>query len=115
MIKLIKCLSRMMGYKIAMVKIGGQPQLPGVTIDGDKELLRYLDITGYSFKKEPLKRTFPKDVEFEPIKPLTDEQLKALGFTINVDVTDCKNYKEASKIMDQINNKEVKIQVWKKS
>jgi len=68
----------MMGYKIAMVKIGGQPQLPGVVIDGDKELLRYLDITGYSFKKEPLKRTFPK-----------------------------------SKIMEQINNKEVKIQVWK--
>lgn len=115
MIKLIKWLSHMMGYKIAMVKIGGQPQLPGVAIDGDKELLRYLDITGYSFKKEPLKRTFPNPKIMEQIKPLTDEQLKALGFTINVDVADCKNYKEAPKIMEQINNKEVKIQVWRKS
>jgi hypothetical protein len=63
-----------MGYKIAMIKIG-----PGLTIEGDKELLRYVDITGYSFKKEPLKRTFPKFVEHEPIKPLTLEQLKEIG------------------------------------
>jgi hypothetical protein len=63
-----------MGYKIAMIKIG-----PGLTIEGDKELLRYVDITGYSFKKEPLKRTFPKFVEPEPIKPLTLEQLKEIG------------------------------------
>jgi hypothetical protein len=27
-----------------------------IDIEGDKELLRYTDITGYSFKKEPLKR-----------------------------------------------------------
>lgn len=67
MVKLIKWLSHMMGYKIVMVKIGGQPQLPGVTIDGDKELLRYLDITGYSFKKEPLKRNFPNPKIMEQI------------------------------------------------
>jgi hypothetical protein len=74
MIKLIKWISHKMGYKIAMIKIG-----PGLTIEGDKELLRYVDITGYSFKKEPLKRTFPKFVEPEPIKPLTLEQLKEIG------------------------------------
>jgi hypothetical protein len=31
------------------------------------------------FKKEPLKRLYPKFVEPEPIKPLTHEQLKELG------------------------------------
>ena len=40
MIKLIKWISHKMGYKIIMIKIGGE--VPGVTIDGDKELLRYL-------------------------------------------------------------------------
>jgi hypothetical protein len=61
-----------------MIKIG-----PGLIIEGDKELLKYVDITGYSFKKEPLKRIFPKFVEPEPIKPLTPEQLKELGITPN--------------------------------
>ena len=112
MIKLIKWLTHKMGYKIAMIKIGGE--IPGITIDGDKELLRYVDITGYSFKKEPLKRTYPKFVESEPIKPLTPKQLKELGITINVDVTDCKNYKEASKVQEQIINGDVKINVIKK-
>ena len=74
-----------MGYKIAMIKIGGE--VPGLTIDGDKELLQYVDITGYTFKKEPIKRTYPKFVEPEPIKPLTPEQLKELGITINVDLS----------------------------
>jgi hypothetical protein len=49
------------------------------TIEGDKELLRYVDISGYFFKKKPIKRTHPKFVEPEPIKPLTSEQLKELG------------------------------------
>ena len=61
-----------------MIKIGNEKS-PGLTIEGDKELLRYVDIVGYSFKKEPLKRTFPKFVEPEPIKPLTSEQLKEVG------------------------------------
>lgn len=77
MVKIIKWLSHKMGYKIAMIKIGGE--IPGLTINGDKELLRYVDITGYTFKKEPLKRTYPKFVEPESIKPLTSEQLKELG------------------------------------
>ena len=112
MIKIIKWLSHKMGFKIAMIKIGGE--VPGLTIDGDKELLRYIDITGYAFKKDPLKRTYPKFVEREPIKPLTYEQLKELELTINVDVTDCKNFKEASKVQDQIINGDVKINIFKK-
>jgi len=77
MIKIIKWLSHKMGFKIAMIKIGGK--VPGIIIDGDKELLRYVDITGYTFKKDPLKRTYPKFVKPEPIKPLTYEQLKEIG------------------------------------
>jgi hypothetical protein len=76
-VKFIKWVSHKMGYKIVMIKIGGE--VPGITIDGDKELLQYVDITGYTFKKEPLKRTYPKFIEPEPIKPLTPEQLKEIG------------------------------------
>jgi len=111
MIKIIKWLSHKMGFKIAMIKIGGE--IPSIIIDGDKELLRYIDITGYTFKKDPLKRTYSKFVEPEPIKPLTPEQLKELGITINVDVTDCKSFKEASKVQDQIINGDVKINIIK--
>jgi len=74
---IVKWLANKLGFKIAMIKIGGE--IPGITIDGDKELLKYVDITGYTFKKEPLKRIYPKFVEPEPIKPLTKEQLKELG------------------------------------
>jgi hypothetical protein len=28
------------------------------TIEGDKELIRYVDVIGYFFKKEPIKRTY---------------------------------------------------------
>ena len=42
------------------------------------------------------------------------QQLKELGITINVDVTDCKNFKEASKVQDQIINGDVKINIIKK-
>ena len=79
-VKFIKWLSNKFGYKIAMIKISSSSSLK---IEGDKELLRYVDITGYSFKKEPLKRTYPKFTEPEPIKPLTTEQLKELGITPN--------------------------------
>jgi hypothetical protein len=79
-IKFIKWISNKFGYKIAMIKISSSS---GLKIEGDKELLRYVDITGYSFKKEPLKRTYPKFIEPEPIKPLTTEQLKELGITPN--------------------------------
>jgi hypothetical protein len=109
MVKIIKWFANKLGYKIVMLKA-----LNGTTdFQGDKELFRYVDISGYFFKKEPLKRTYPKFVEPEPIKPLTPEQLKELGITINVDVTDCKNFKEASKVQDQIINGDVKINIIK--
>lgn len=49
---MIKWICNRLGFKIVMVKIGNQ----SIQIEGDKELIRYTDITGYSFKKEPLKR-----------------------------------------------------------
>lgn len=74
-VKLIKWISNKFGYKIAMLKASNGT----TTVEGNIELLRYVDISGYFFNKEPLKRTYPKFVEPEPIKPLTSEQLKDLG------------------------------------
>ena len=49
---LIKWLANLFGYKIGMIKIRkGQ-----TTVEGDKEILRYLDISGYIFQKEPINR-----------------------------------------------------------
>jgi len=74
-ILIIKWLANKLGYKIAMLKAAN-----GTTIiEGDKELLKYVDIFGYFFKKEPLKRIVPKPSEPEPIKSLTAEQLKEIG------------------------------------
>ena len=75
--KFIKWLSKGFGYKIVMLKAKNGT----TTIEGDKELLRYVDVSGYFFKKEPLKRTYPKVKEPELIKPLTPEQLKELGLS----------------------------------
>lgn len=91
-VKFIKWLANKFGYKIAMVKA-----LNGTTtIEGDNELLRYTDLSGYFFKKEPLKRVTPSkaptsakemwlvdptpDVsKVQPITKLTPEQLKEIG------------------------------------
>ena len=64
------------------------------------------------FKKDILKREYPKPPQPLAMKPLTPEQLKELGIHINVDVTDCKNYKEASMVQDLILNKKVKINIF---
>ena len=50
--KLGRYLLKSLGFHIAMIKISNGT----ITIEGDKELLKYNDITGYTFKKEPLKR-----------------------------------------------------------
>lgn len=56
-IKLIKWLSYIFGYKIVMLKSG-----KGITIiEGDREVYPYVDISGYFFKKEPLKRIIDKN------------------------------------------------------
>jgi hypothetical protein len=57
--RFIKWLSNKFGYKIVMIKIGTK-ETSGIFINGDKELLRYVDITGYTFKKDPLKRELNK-------------------------------------------------------
>ena len=117
-VKLIKWISTKFGYKIAMLKAANGT----TTVEGNIELLRYVDISGYFFKKEPLKRNYPTSVlypsafvEPEPIKPLTHQQLKELGLTIDVDVTDCKNFKDALKVQEQIVNGDVKINIIKKN
>jgi len=104
---IVKWFANKLGYKIVMLKA----EKGTTTIEGDKELLRYVDTSGYFFKKEPLKRTYPKFVEPKRIKPLSKEQIKELGLLINVDVTDCKNFKEASKVQEQIINGDVKINI----
>jgi hypothetical protein len=127
-VKLIKWVSNKFGYKIAMIKIAGET--PGITSEGDIELLRYVDIMGYTFKKEPLSRIqaskaptsakemfltepVPNIVNVKPITKLSSKQLKDLGLSIDVDVTNCKNYKDASKVQDQIINGDVKINIMK--
>ena len=48
----IKWLAPRFGYKITLLK-----SVKGTTtVEGDIELLRYLDISGYFFKKEPFDR-----------------------------------------------------------
>ena len=122
----IKWLANRFGYKIAMLKAAKGT----TTIEGNIELLKYVDISGYFFKKEPISRIqasrtprsakemflaepVPNIDNVEPITKLTHQQLKELGLTIDVDVTDCKNFKEASKVQDQIINGDVKINIIK--
>ena len=50
--KFIKWISNKFGYKIVMLKAKNG----STTIEGDKEVLPYVDISGYFFKKEPIKR-----------------------------------------------------------
>jgi hypothetical protein len=125
-VKLIKWVSNKFGYKIVMLKAANGT----TTIEGDIDVLRYVDVSGYFFKKQPLSRiqtskapTSAKEMFLaEPtpnidnvklITKLTPKQLKELGLTIDVDVTNCKNYKEASKVQDQIINGDVKINIIK--
>ena len=48
----IKWLANRFGYKITLLKSGKGT----TTVEGDRELLLYLDISGYFFKKEPFDR-----------------------------------------------------------
>lgn len=53
-VKFIKWLANIFGYKIAMLKANN-----GTTyIEGDMDLIRYVDVVGYFFKKQPLKRKY---------------------------------------------------------
>jgi hypothetical protein len=48
----VKWLANRFGYKIVMLKAKNG----STTIEGNKEVLPYVDISGYFFKKEPIKR-----------------------------------------------------------
>ena len=48
----VKWLANRFGYKIIMLKAGNGT----TTIEGNIELLKYVDVSGYFFKKEPLSR-----------------------------------------------------------
>ncbi len=91
-VKLIKWVSNKFGYKIAMLKAANGT----TTVEGDIELIRYVDISGYFFKKEPISRIqasktprsakemflaepVPNIDNDKPIVKLTSEQLKDLG------------------------------------
>ena len=63
-VKFIKWLSNKFGYKIVMLK--GKNGV--TTIEGDKEVLPYVDISGYFFKKEPLRRNVEKDEHLKMLK-----------------------------------------------
>ena len=63
-VKLIKWISNKLGFKIVMVRIGNG----NIDIEGDKELMRYTDISGYTFKKEPIKRKWHTKLKHQPIK-----------------------------------------------
>ena len=56
-VKFIKWLSNKFGYKIVMLKAKNGT----TTIEGDREVLPYVDISGYFFKKEPLRRNVVKN------------------------------------------------------
>lgn len=51
-VKIIKWLSNRLGYQITLIKASNGKTI----IDGDKKLLRYLDIIGYISNKRPIKR-----------------------------------------------------------
>jgi hypothetical protein len=91
-ILILKWVSNKLGYKSSFIKISNGV----IKIEGDRELLKYVDISGYSFKKKPLNRLQPSkapqnakemflsepkpDVSYRPpIKKLTKEQLKEIG------------------------------------
>ena len=51
-ILIVKWFANKLGYKIVMLKA----EKGTTTIEGDREVLPYVDISGYFFKKEPLSR-----------------------------------------------------------
>ncbi len=101
----MKWLSHKLGYKIVMIKVGGE--IPQTSIEGDIDLLKYVDSVGYVFNKEPIKRDCSKFGESENIKVLMTEQLnekvidgkkvspilsdKVKNYLIDIDGTVCED------------------------
>ena len=78
---IVKWLANKLGFKVVMLKAANGT----VTIEGDMELLRYVDDMGYFFKKEPLSRHKPKAQvisQDEKLKQVTIDNLKNLGIEV---------------------------------
>lgn len=68
-VNFINWLSNKFGYKIVMLKAKN-----GTTfIEGDREVLPYVDISGYFFKKEPLKRNITLNINRESNEDLNKD------------------------------------------
>ena len=79
--KLVKWLANKFGYKIIMLKAANGV----IAIEGDKEVLKYVDTVGYFFNKEPLSRYKPKAQVLgkdEKLKQVTLDNLKELGIEV---------------------------------
>lgn len=77
---IVKWLANKLGFKVVMLKSKN-----GIIIEGDKEVLPYLDVVGYFFKKEPLSRHKPKVTvlsQDEKLKRVTLDDLKELGIEV---------------------------------
>lgn len=78
---IVKGLANKLGFKIVMLRA-----INGITtVEGDKELLPYVDMVGYFFKKEPLSRHMPKASVIchdEKLKKATIDSLKNIGIEI---------------------------------
>lgn len=79
-LKLANWLLHSEGFRFAALKAED-----GATIiEGDKDLLKYVDVSGFFFNKKPLRRFYHKNYKSnrgEPIKKLNKEQLKQVGLT----------------------------------
>lgn len=96
-LKLAKYLFKRLGYKITaikqtpitnrygekVIKHNVYTEIPTLFIEGDKELLRYTDVTGYIYGKDPLKREYDTP-EFRwptPVNKLPPEVIAEIELT----------------------------------
>jgi hypothetical protein len=94
-LRLAKWLFKRLGYKIVAIKqtpitnrYGEKvakhnvyTEIPTLFIEGDKELIRYVDVTGYVSKKEPLRREYNIAKEQGPIQKLPAEVVADITLT----------------------------------
>lgn len=94
-LKLAKYLFKRLGYKITaikqtpitnrygekVIKHNVYTEIPTLFIEGDKELLRYTDVTGYISGKDPLKREYNLPEFPSPINKLPPEVIAEIELT----------------------------------
>lgn len=74
-VSFIKWLSARIGYSIAMVKAKDGV----IYIEGDRNLIKYFDVSGFISKASPLKRVHDKTyTEPTPLKRLSSEELHSV-------------------------------------